>query len=302
MRQTLPKRLPIGNLALIEWLAANPARRFAVQDRYDFRLCERKPEGGLEIHRPSAGGELLAKFGGRARIETSTLLRAGLIVGINPLGNRDAVQKLRDRIGGDRDPFHYADNIYLPRKALVDFWENEGRGQIAAIRAERAQARERVDRMVILGTVHTIEPRIPDDLMTLLPPDLRLPMPSRKVLQPYATARVVKVSETRVYVEEVVPAFEVSYRENPVSGSGSGAYVEPSAILLDPATPEAMEELVGLYRDRVAEIEAKYADTLREIAPALALLSNKLRQSDGMYEDLMRDAISRHAQGGPKPR
>lgn len=300
----IPRKLSLGNLALIEWIAENPAKRFLVQNRYDFRLCEIKPEGGLRTVRPSQGGEILAKFGGRARIDTTPLYRGGFISHFDPVGNAGAVAKLRLRIGGDatRDPFHFQDQIYTPKQAMLDFWERDGKRQIAAIRAERAEALAKVERMVILGAVRTIEPKVPEDLRNLLPQDLRLPLPSRRVLQPYATARVVKVSETRVYVADVVRAFDTDYRADPVTGSAAGAYVEPASILMDPATPEAMEELVGIYKERVAEIESKYADTLREIAPALALLSNKLRQGDGMYEDLMREAIARHAEGGPKPR
>lgn len=299
-----PFKLTFAQLALMEWLMENPTLRFFVRSAYSTTLYEiQRGEGeGNDSYtyvNLESDKELLARFGGRAKFDDHGLWKAGLVQSLHMLTNRPALDRFVARFS--RNPFHYNDSIVRPKQSMVDYWNAHGKEQLRLLREKRASDLAAVERWVVIGCTHPIEANIPPDVASMLPSSFHFPFSLGRILKPYALARVVKETETRVYVDDVKPYTDARYRHNPVSGSASGAYVERSSIMLDPATPAAMDELVGIFNDHVESVNERVASTLRDIAPALQLLQNKLLQGSAMYDDLIREALERHAGGSPKP-
>ena len=300
-----PPKFSLPQLALIEWLMEKPAARFFIRSQFDLYLYEigKGPEGGhdtLKRFIPADDKTLLAQLGGRSKFDVHAIYKAGFVNVLGMHSNSAGLARFKARFG--RDPFHYSEQVQLPRKEMQEFWEAHGRRQLQELRDRKAADIAAVERLVVLGCDHSLEVRVPSDIAALLPKDFRMPLGLGRVRQPYALARVVKETETRVYVDRVKPFFDIGYRANPVSGSASGTYVERSAIMMDPATPQAMEALAGVFREHCESVEARVLETLREIAPALSLLHSKLAQSSAMYDDLIREVLESHATAGAAPK
>ncbi len=222
MERKRPTKLGYAPLALLEWLCeAAPGDRLFCEGGggpttsrhvWLFEAGPPGPDGRRPLTRIIPGthaghdAAMLERLGGRASIDPSGLMREGF----------ERYQESSSRMGPrhaqawgalarryDTKWFSYTDNVYLPDKGAYAYWRSEGAGRLAALRAEREEARRLADRTVLLRGSWRPTPRLDDALARILPRGFRMPLAEEPFDRPYALARVVKATPTRLYVEDV---------------------------------------------------------------------------------------------------
>lgn len=317
MERKRPSKLGFAPLALLDWLCEAPRgdRLFSegggmsTRHLWLFEAGAAGPDGRRPLTRIIPGvrnGEdaaMLERLGGRASFDATGLVREGF----------ERYQEMSDRRAAkpgeaweslarryDAKWFAYSDNVYLPTEAAYEYWRAEGRDRLASLRSERAEERRLADRTVLLRGSWRPAFRADAELARLLPRDFRMPVREEAFDRPYATARVVKATATRLYVEDVrrldAPG-QGSWADDVVRNGADGArWVDPAAVWLDPATGRGVRALREAADDYAQGAADAFAETLRAIAPALASLQARVAQKAAMRDDEVRAALAAAAE------
>lgn len=309
-----PSRPKIGYpaLALLDWLCEKgpDARIFAGGEHgvYLYEVQPPGPDGKRKLVRawPVSGPlernpeaqALLDRLGGRATIDYHALYTSKFIRGYNGLGHvgTDRAQARRNyeafvaRL--DKDYFHFSQTAYVLTREGYEFWKDKGRAMAAEARARRDAERAATARTVLIGRPATIRPRLPAELAKRIPKDLHLPLPSRRIVAPYATATVVRTTPTRLYVRDVetLPATE-SFGERPIGGSFPHQFVSPEAVMVDDCSPRLAVRLAEITAEFQAEADAIGTRIVEEMLPKLIDLDSRLKQKDAERADAVAEAL-----------
>lgn len=263
------------------------------------RLSRIWPTFGPVDDHPQAQA-LLDRLGGRDSIDYHGLFQAGYLKVFNALGHAGS-----DRSKSKRDfehfvarfehaGFHWSDNVLIVTPAGHTFWNETGRELASAMRADREAKRAAVARTVLIGRTVTIRPTLPADLAKKIPRDLALPLPARRVQVPYATATVVRETDTRLYVREVrhLPQIgEGGWRGHVIGGNSPNQYVAPSAILVDGCDAGVVERLQAIAREFQESVDAIGERIVAEMLPGLLDLHSRILQKDAERADAVNDAL-----------
>ena len=306
------------SLALLDWLCEKgPDRRlfsagggFHSRGLYLFEASEPGPDGKRKLNRvwPTFGPAekdpeamaLLARLGGRDTIDYSAMYHAKLFRGFHALGHtgidsaksRKSFETFVAKL--DRNYFHFSETALIVTPDGFRYWEEHGRELAAKERAGREAALSAAARTVLIGWPCTISPRLPKELSRKIPQGVTLPLPSRRVVRPYATATFVKATPTRVYVRDVqtLPdAGETYWRRRPVGGNSPNQYVAPESIMVDgcdPALAARLHAIACEFQDDVDAIGVKVVETM---LPGLIELNSRILQKDAERIDAVKDAL-----------
>ena len=302
--RTPPRKLGYGPLAVLEWLCEVPeGQRLMVQPSgpgpWLFEAGPPGEDGRRPLRRSIIDSDpvLRERFGGRGSVDVTGLVRVGFAHFQEMQGFRDADAKrawadLSARY--DTGHFGYSHNVWVPGPEAYRYWRETGAPALAALRAARDAERARDERLVVIKAPWTPRREVPEALARMLPKDFRHPLAPRRTERAYAIARVVRQTPTRLYVtdvERLAKGAGWSVSEDPVRNSADGEYVEPSAVMMDGATPRAARALAAIEAEHAAEAEEAFQETLRRIAPALLDLSMLLDQRAARRDDEIREAI-----------
>lgn len=295
-------KLSLSNLAILEWLSGKPAG-----DRVVARSSERvskfyeasgASDGLQKLTRVYPSGDTAAdeafilRFGGRDNFDFSPLQEAAFLRTLNPLdrsSGSSGYQAFASRF--IKDPFHYSSSVRLLTDAGRAWFQAHGASQLAAIREAAARAESDVSRLVLIGTSKLYTPELPDDIRRNLPEGMPIALPSRKVMVPMATARVVKQTSQRLYVRDVtkIPHDYFAYIPSPVSGYPPNQYVENDKIILDDASPHKVAAYLEAHRQYRAEMDELTAQMAQELLPIISNYASKLAQKWAEREDVLRE-------------
>jgi hypothetical protein len=249
---------------------------------------------------------LLDRLGGRDTIDYHVLYAFKFIHGFNGLGHVgvDRAQSRKNYEAFvaklDRDYFHFSQTAYVLTRSGYEFWKEKGRAMATEARARREAERAAVARTVLIGGPATVRPRLPVDLAKKIPKGLQLPLPSRRIVVPYATATVVKSTPTRLYVRdvEILPSTE-GLATRPIGGSVPHQYVSPEAVMVDDCSPRLAARLAEIAVEFQADADAIGARIVEEMLPKLLDLDSRLKQKDAERADAVAEAL--RAAGKPVP-
>lgn len=305
-------------LALLDWLFERDRCRFFT---YTARLDSTSEIGLYETSGVDEGGkkklvrvfptgagkgdvELLERLGGRSTIQTHTLYQQKFLTQLGATGGRrESFDKFMSQFSNEN--WHWAEIIYVPTDAARTYWQETGRGLFLAAAEKRKGVRAAVDRLVIVGARAKIHPRIPRELAERVPAGMTLPIPVRTAVRPQALARVVKETETRLYLSEVKPLRERAISEAyAVEGFDPNLYVARENVILDHADARIARRLAQIDAEHVEDLNRIAEQAVEAILPALISLESKFLQKDAERADMLREAIAdfeASAERSPRP-
>lgn len=309
-------------LALFDWLMERDRRRFfshhsgiaathevwlyetdGVDENGKKKLVRLLPNSeGMEGRAKAAA--LIERLGGRATIQTWQLLQQGHIAGLSMNSNSEAFEAFSSQF--NKAMWHWSEHLYVVTDKGRAWWKETGRELFEAEKSKRDKERAAVERVVLLGRVERVRPEVPREIATRVPEGMSLPLPSRSVLRPQATAVVVKETTTRLYLRDVSWLRPVDYSSRVVEGREPSEYVAREHVILDGAEPETVERLMKIDAEYVEDVNRIAEQAVNSILPALLSLDSRLKQKDAEREDMMKEAIeaansAKEDIGGPKP-
>lgn len=308
----------ILELSLLGWLAADAKNRFAIASEHSFACYEKLTprEDGLrpvrklaDYQKDDASDALKAWFGGVIAWKPGALLEDERFVRYVMLGT--AFKK------EDRELFKAAvADVYIPgswnlssvyigaTEAGIEWWNSTGAELHASLLEKIAARREKdraAERRAVFGWVMHFDRKIPERIQDMLPQGMELPLPRLSGLRPMFTARIVRETPDRFYVEDVQPLNRASslIATLGVRSHGKHQYVDRDRLMLDYASQadaaallefdqsqqqdhaerchRAAEELEPIIRRYIAgsvQNEAEHADRMRELLASLAARSS----------------------------
>lgn len=308
MANAINLKLSFPQLALLDWLFERDRKRFfsvyaGSHSPSEINLYEVTgvDEAGKKIVEQklstfSHGAEALAlieRLGGRAVIKTLDMHRADFFKAIRSMSSN--YDGFVSQFTGDG--FNHQEIIYLVTDKAREWWAETGKEQFETLASERAMQRAAVDRLIVVGVLTDIKPKLPKELADKLPAGTKLPF-SRQAFRPQAIARVVKETASRIYVADVRPLREWEYCEgSAVQGRKPNQYVVRDNVILDDADMDTALKLAEIDAEHEADICRITVTAVEAMLPALMDLEARLLQKDAEREDLMREATS---DNGPK--
>lgn len=304
----------ILELSLLGWLAEDPANRFAMASEYTFACYEKQAprEDGLRSVRKLADFQndadsdaLKEWFGGKIAWKAGALLEDAFFVRHLMLGS--AFKK------DDRELFQRAvADVYIPGSwnlssayigvtdAGIEWWKSTGAELHASLLAKIGAKREKErasERRAVFGWVMNFDRKTPERIQDMLPQGMELPLPRLSGLRPMFTARIVKETPDRFYVEDVQALNRASslIASLGVRTHGKHQYVDRDCLMLDHASQsdadallafdlsqqedhsdrcrraaEKLEPIIRRYIAGAVQNEAEHADRMRELLKQLA--------------------------------
>jgi hypothetical protein len=133
----------------------------------------------------------------------------------------------------------------------------------------------------------------------VVPSWVRAALPVTVVMVPIALAKVVKETDSRIYVEGLTQPdgegkFEGDYTV--VKGSPPNQYVEKDAVMADHATPETARRITGILADFSGSYEAAGSRLESAVKPLLAQETLRIRQAETQMLDMLREALAECAE------
>lgn len=324
MNRKRPNKLGFGPLAVLEWLCEAPmgnrfiatgggGGRSGTRHVWFYEAGEPDADGSRKLSRfilgddrgSDPGNALMIRMGGVTFVDTDGLTREGF----------DHRTPSPDRFGGKvsqsyfdfvapfmkgrtREPFSYTDNIYVPNEGAYAFWREFGRPALDALRAEREEARRASDRIVLVSAVFVPDNEMPEEIRKVLPANISMPVRRPAARRAYATARVVKEGQGRLYVTEIqrLPTPPGGrWRDDPFSGSEPNVYVSKDDVMVDRASRSLGTKVAAIYAEQEEDSRSAIRQALDQLAPVLAQLGSRLDQQGSRAEDEVRDAIAEAA-------
>lgn len=310
-------KFTLANLTMLEWLCERPKNRLytthnvsqsgSVTYLYEFGdLAEGGKRSITRVYPSNNSGEKARKedlayerlFGGKVGKNYHKLEQSDLVRSISSLYHgRDEVERFVATLDRERKPFHYSELLHFVTDAGIAYWENEGRAELERLRGNVAEQRASADRLVLIGSRTKITPSLPKHIQDAVRFGLNLPHLERVVIRPYAMARVVKETETRLYVEDVEilkKDLNSSYDGSVygiIEGQEPNQYVAKERVMMDHITRGLAAKAVEIHEEYVRDIHRIMLENIECIMPFLVESDSRLKQMSAAHEDIMRDLL-----------
>lgn len=305
--------LSYASLALLDWLLENgPGNRFVttsgVGGMQFFDLTPVDENGKRKarmVQNQDALVELHRRFT-KASPDTTPLTRLKYLTYENSLNlipnrvssSRPAFQKLIDQLGDT--PAHYSSNIYLLTKQGFDFWNETGKAEFEAMRTARAAAEEAAARTIIIATDYRTSIHDDRERIGKLPKGFVLPFPRLGFRRAVAVATVIKETGSRFYVKPGYRAiYAADYGSRGVQGRAPQLYVDRADVLLDHASPAAVQAIIDADNERIAQYRETVGRAFDAMLPTLQELASRIEQQAAMHDDMMKELLQRHGPQAP---
>jgi hypothetical protein len=299
-------------LSLLGWLAADPGNRFAISSDHTFACYEKLDprEDGLRPVRKLAdflkdadSATLKEWFGGVIAWKAGTLLEKGYFVRHVMLGT--AFTK------DDRELFHKAvGDVYIPGSwnlssayigatdAGIDWWHSTGAELHASLLAKIASKQEKdraAERRAVFGWVMQFDRKIPERIQDMLPQDMEMPLPRLSGLRPMFTARIVRETPDRFYVEDVQALNRASslIATLGVRSHGKQQYVDRDRLILDHASQSDAAALLEFDQSQQQDHTERCRRAAEELEPIIRRYIVGAVQNEAEHADRMREMLER---------
>jgi hypothetical protein len=243
----------------------------------------------------SEKAEFTDTLGGSLKIATHPLSTAGFLTTATHTTAPDHPVRtfMAERLPEHKWAFWH--HFILPTPAAVEWWNAEGKALYEAAAAERVADRKAVARRILIGVTGRMTPPVSSDVIGRY--DIgnpSFPLPAPVVTRPVALATVVKVSETRVYVTDVVSLRDrgmKSLPESPVKGSAPNLYVDPAHILVDGITERGLRNMIERDIEMAEAVSSLRSEAYAQFADVYTRFRDRSVQQNAMHGELLADAL-----------
>lgn len=304
----------ILELSLLGWLAEDPGNRFAMASEHTFACYEKQAprEDGLRPVRKLADFQndadsdaLKEWFGGKIAWKAGALLEDGFFVRHLMLGS--AFKK------DDRELFQKAvADVYIPGSwnlssayigitdAGIEWWKSTGAELHASLLTKIGAKREKErasERRAVFGWVMHFDRKTPERIQDMLPQGMELPLPRLSGLRPMFTARIVKETPDRFYVEDVQALNKASslIATLGVRTHGKHQYVDRDRLMLDHASQSDAAALLAFDLSQQEDHSDRCRRAAEELEPIIRRYIAGAVQNEAEHADRMRELLERLA-------
>jgi hypothetical protein len=305
----MAKNYTFPQLALMDWVMEKQGRFYthptlgSVKGISLFEMAPPGEDGKREITSPFKSilptpeerereHALLRRLGGRLTADYSRLAIDGIVMGLTQFTEAGKLQKFKAALSGIQ--LHYSDSVNLVTASGREWWAHSGKALYEAARERIEADAASADRLVVIMRPAIVSPVLTPAMERAKAAGVIFPSMSQSVDRPYAIARVVKETEKRVYVEDVVfliPEAKHNFRTDPLGGRAPNVYVERESIMLDNATRAGASRLVEADREMADDIQRIALDTLERLVPMMVEQDLRMKQKMGEREDVMRELL-----------
>jgi len=321
---TKPPKFDYHLLALMGWLCESPNARIlssygaGLNDAYPtlYELSPKREDGKRSITQvfPARDSrvsdesvEMVKRLGGKVSNDYHKLLQQGFLMSMSAMYENT---KAFEKFVSDLEPrceFHWSQKMFFLTKKGFEYWKETGKAQYEKLHARKLAAREEADRLILIGINGVVRPILPERLEKMVNgAGLRLPDISRKIVRPYAIARVTKETATRFYVENVellqgdAYALSGNYSGSPIEGRAPNQYVEKKYVMLDNATKAGAAKVVSTDVEYVDDLRGIMLASLQQIIPLLSEMNLRLAQKGSERDDMMGELLQSLREQGEK--
>jgi hypothetical protein len=308
-RSPAKSKFSYAQLALADWLAEDSAKRFAVvsTDHHSSKsiaLYQMGKDGVEVIASPSAGCKdtaLLDRLGGDLEINYLPVVEARAILAqhsnfVRDDGNPNGFESFMLAIGFT-DYAKAQGGLRLLRyiETSNPWWKAEGIAAFEVLKSKREAQRTAVGRTIVIGAKCLVYAHIDEEKKKSFPAGFRHPIPDLTLVRPTWTARVVKETKERLYIQDVerIRNDRSNSRErDSIRGSAPNQFVERQNVLIDGALDDAAGRLVAIDEERIERYYSACDTALAAALEPLLTLHARLFQAEAMHDDLMGEAIA----------
>lgn len=241
--------------------------------------------------------DLQRTLGGSFKIELTEIIRAGYIVQLTGFLDSERRKQFQEKFA----------HLPLTNTALIRptttgraWYEAEGRALYEAQATKRADRRKASERTVLIWAEFDMGPDLSAELKAKVPEGVKLPLPRRKIMRPFATATVIGQTEKRILVEDVklledwqqygglYSSYKIMW---PIQGRSPNLFIEPGAVMVDHADEAIVEKLREIDVDDVESFNRTANYHMDKILPLLIEMNLGLKQSGLARDELINDAI-----------
>jgi hypothetical protein len=306
---SLKPKLP--ELSLLGWLAEDPANRFAIESEHTFSCYEKlapRPDGLRPVRKMSDHladqftVELTTWFGGKIAWKSGPLSEQGFFLKQRRVGayKDGSVATFNELVADVYIPGDWIlSSIYIAATENgVAWWNEHGRAIHAAMLAKVAEKREQeraAERRAVFGWTMQFDRKVPERIEDILPQGMQLPLPRLSGLRPMFTARIVKETPERLYLEDIRPI-------NPASSiismvclkvHGKLQYVDRNRLVLDHATEDDVIALKEFDRAQQEDHNERCRRAAEEIEPILKRYFDGTIQNEAEHADRISDLLAK---------
>lgn len=195
----------------------------------------------------------------------------------------------------------YRTNLHRLTKSGVEYWESEGRDLFRKLEKKKNEEIAEVSRYVLVGQSikkeFTIDKsKVPHGV------NLTLPVYTRVFTDPAFFARVIKETDTRLYIDDVedvrrkTAAFGEGFKpvnyKSYISGSGTRTYVSKEDVIKDPATKADVRRIKEINDEYADDFERIANEALAQIEEVIDTMNSRILQKQAEQDDVMREILS----------
>jgi hypothetical protein len=202
--------------------------------------------------------------------------------------------------------YSLSESFYVMNENGRKWWHAGGREQYREALTARF-AKEAADkRTILIGFERRYNYTLSHEQKRLFPTGFPPPLPSRKLVRPYAIATVVKETDQGYFVTDVKPltqrlkGLDGGYIPSPLEDRKPHPFAPRSIILADRVSPEAVEEVMTVDAEVFQDITDTQSRTVDELLPILRHFHDLQLQQEARHDDLMKAALSK-ADGSARP-
>ncbi|NTF18052.1 hypothetical protein G6L37_06515 [Agrobacterium rubi] len=316
-----PFKPTLPEAALIEWLLADPARRFAVcyGNSGVVHLCERTvevEEGRWDYRRISSADPspedqpTVARFGGKLKFDPHNLKFAGLVTTFAAATQWPEGRKAFEAFDAGifrRTRWSYDSTIVVLTDAAEEWWKSKGQAahekMLAKLLAKKAAAAA-LERVGVFGSRWSYDAgpyrgKHSDDVgrVAEVVSKAESVMPKWSGMRPAFSAVIVRETDTRYYLRDTVSLTNSWLRPDGGAGRNVEKYIEKKYLILDNATAADIERLKDFDAEIISDYAAMRDKLVDEMIPMLiASLDRRDQKSaeiDGTFDELMESIRAR---------
>lgn len=215
------------------------------------------------------------------------------------LHDKTKESRLKALVAPNSRKYALSDKFYGITEKAVTWWNESGHALYRELLTTRFTQEASDERTILIGKERSISAKLTAQQSALFPGGFPNPLPSRKIVRPYATAVVVKEIENGFYIRDVRL---LSHRmrdgggdfiQIPIEERRPHAFVSREAVLADYVNDHGVNIVLTADNEIYQDIAETQARALDELIPFLTRYRDLQRQQASQQEDQLREALDK---------
>jgi hypothetical protein len=176
--------------------------------------------------------------------------------------------------------------------AGAQWWEAVGSALFEKLLAAKRAKQASVERRVVFGKTLPLPVNIPARLAEQLPDGYRIEIPRQSVKRPCVHAVVVRETEKRLYVRDVVEFSKDIYTRGMVISDGNEHWIDREYVMVDGVGLSGVAKLAEFDREFASEYDDVVSRFVEQVIPLVRQMSDRNLQNGVRHEEMLGDLLA----------